>query len=252
MILLSRFLAVLALILIGFAPAQAECRTESFERADYTICRFDVATDDLRLFWKDAAGVLYKTFDALAGALKGEGLTLAFAINGGMYGEDFVPTGLYMENGRTLVEANTVTVPGSGAQVPNFYKKPNGVFFIGGGKAGVMETEAFGKAKPKAAFATQSGPMLLIDGKIHPAFIENSSDLKPRDGVGVSGSTVIFAISEGRVSFYDFARLFRDALGVKNALFLDGGSAPGLYAPELGRNDRPGHGGYGPIVGVVK
>ena len=40
--------------------------------------------------------------------------------------------------------------------------------------------------------------------------------------------------------------------GYNNALFLDGGEASGLYAPDLGRNDTPGHGGYGPIIAVVE
>jgi uncharacterized protein YigE (DUF2233 family) len=74
-----------------------------------------------------------------------------------------------------------------------------------------------------------------------------------RDGVGVCGKgEVKFAITEERVNFHDFARFFRDGLGCENALFLDGGSAPGLYAPELERNDAPGHGGYGPIIAVVE
>ena len=127
------------------------------------------------------------------------------------------------------------------------------IAIVGGGKAGVLATEKFLAKKPKTAYATQSGPMLVIDGAIHPAFIVNSNDLKPRDGVGVSSATDIhFVISRGSVSFYEFARFFRDRLGVKNALFLDGGLAPGLYAPELKRNDPPAHGGYGPIVAVVK
>jgi Phosphodiester glycosidase len=88
--------------------------------------------------------------------------------------------------------------------------------------------------------------MLFIDGAIHPAFIVNSTDRKPRNGVGVSSPTAVhFVIIKGWVSFYEFARFFRDGLGCKNALFLDGGVAPGLYAPELGRNDPPAHGGFG-------
>ena len=94
--------------------------------------------------------------------------------------------------------------------------------------------------------------MLVIDGDIHPAFIEDSTDRKPRNGVGVSSPTEVhFAISEDRVNFHAFARFFRDRLGCDDALFLDGGTAPGLYAPELGRDDSPGHGGYGPIIGAV-
>ena len=95
--------------------------------------------------------------------------------------------------------------------------------------------------------------MLVIDGKIHPAFIVTPPTASTRNGVGVTSPTQVhFVITEGRVNFYDFARFFRDRLGCANALFLDGGSAPGLYAPELGRNDAPGHGGYGPIIAVVE
>ena len=71
--------------------------------------------------------------------------------------------------------------------------------------------------------------------------------------MGVSSPTQVhFAISQGRVNFHDFARFFRDRLGSDNALYLDGGSAPGLYSPQLQRNDRPGHGGYGPIIAAVR
>jgi len=93
----------------------------------------------------------------------------------------------------------------------------------------------------------------VVDGAIHPAFIVNSTDRKPRNGVGVSGPIQVhFVITKGWVSFDEFARFFRDDLGCRNALFLDGGASPGLYAPELDRDDAPGHGGYGPIIAVVK
>jgi uncharacterized protein YigE (DUF2233 family) len=95
--------------------------------------------------------------------------------------------------------------------------------------------------------------MLVIDGKLHPAFRAGSTDMTQRSGVGVvNDTTVVFAISDSAVNFDQFARLFRDRLGAKNALFLDGGTAPGIYAPELGRNDPPGHGGYGPIIAMVR
>jgi uncharacterized protein YigE (DUF2233 family) len=95
--------------------------------------------------------------------------------------------------------------------------------------------------------------MLVIDGAIHPAFIPGSGDRKERDGVGITSPTMVhFAISQGSVNFYEFALFFRDRLGCQSALFLDGGSAPGLYAPELDRIDAPSHGGYGPIIGVVE
>jgi uncharacterized protein YigE (DUF2233 family) len=252
MIRILTFATALLLTLAGIGTASADCEKQTFEDGGYVVCRFDPAQDDLRLFWQ-ADGAPFRTFDALAAALKGEGKTLAFAMNAGMYDDALRPVGLYVEDDKTLVPLNTKTVTGTPAQIPNFYKKPNGVFYFGGGKAGIATTESFVKDAPDTRFATQSGPMLLIDGAIHPAFIDGSTDRKPRDGVGILGDgAIVFAISDGAVNFYDFARFFRDGLGVKDALFLDGGSAPGLYAPELGRDDAPGHGGYGPIVAVVR
>jgi len=254
MTLQIRFVFALIALSAGVEYSNAEpCRTESFEGTEYTVCSFDPTADDIRTFWGTEAGAPFNTFDALAEELKGQGLTLSFAMNGGMYGEDFSPTGLYIEEGRELAPANTKTVTGEPQDIPNFYKKPNGVFYLQGKAAGVMTTDAWLASPQNARFATQSGPMLVIDGKIHPAFIENSTDRKHRDGVGVDTSgKVHFAITEDAVSFYNFARFFRDGLGCDDALFLDGGSAPGIYAPELGRDDAPGHGGYGPIIGVVK
>jgi uncharacterized protein YigE (DUF2233 family) len=76
--------------------------------------------------------------------------------------------------------------------------------------------------------------MLVINGRVHPRFDRRSTSLKARNGVGVrADGKVIFAISQGEVSFDAFARLFRDGLNCLNALFLDGGSAASLYAPSL-------------------
>jgi len=244
--------ALLCLVVSDAARA-APCRNESFRGASYIVCSFDLARDDVRIAWRDGDGRPYRTFAAVAAALGAKGQSLRFAMNGGMYHDDFRPVGLYVENGRELARVNTATRTGAPAQIPNFYKKPNGVFFIANGKAGVRATERFLADRPEVTFATQSGPMLVIDAAIHPAFIVNSTDRKPRNGVGVSGPTrVHFVITVGWVNFYDFARFFRDGLGCDNALFLDGGRASGLYAPELGRDDAPGHGGYGPIITVVE
>ncbi|ODR97835.1 hypothetical protein AUC69_01630 [Methyloceanibacter superfactus] len=250
------FPLILTILLLAGLPAAASaepCRDESFRGASYIVCAFNPAKEDIRIVWRDTDGRPYRTFGALAAQLQTEGETLQFAMNGGMYEEDLSPVGLHIENGKALSEADTKTIKGRPSQIPNFYKKPNGVFYLGGDRAGILVTEQFLARKPKAEYATQSGPMLVIDGAIHPAFIVKSTDLKPRDGVGVkSPSEVYFVMARGRVSFYEFARFFRDALHCDNALFLDGGTAPGIYAPELRRNDPPSHGGYGPIIAVVK
>ena len=250
-----RFLciAVVPCLAVASQAAAGPCREQAFKGAAYIVCSFDPAKDSLRMFWRDAGGAPYRTFAALAADLKQHGKSLRFAMNGGMYGGDLSPVGLYIEGGRTLVPANTKKVSGSPSQIPNFYKQPNGVFYLGGGGAGIAATSRFLAAPPKVDYATQSGPMLVIDGAIHPAFIVNSTDRKPRSGVGIAGpASVHFVISKGWVNFHDFASFFRDGLGCRNALFLDGGIASGLYDPELGRDDPPGHGGYGPIIAVVE
>ena len=247
-------LAGLALCLLPTAALAGEpCREETFEDAAYTVCTVDPATADLRLFLYGADGRPFGTFDALAADLAAKGERVVFAMNGGMYRDDFAPVGLHVEAGRELAATNTADAPADVKPVPNFFKKPNGIFFFGGGTAGVATTEDWLKAKPAAAFATQSGPMLVIGNALHPAFIPGSSDRKRRNGVGVAGPNAVhFVISEDAVNFHDFARVFRDRLGCADALFLDGGSAPGLYDPALGRDDPPGHGGYGPIIAVVE
>ncbi|MCP4385072.1 MAG: hypothetical protein GY798_27295 [Hyphomicrobiales bacterium] len=244
------FASLLGMLVSGTTAAAEACQRETFEDVGYIVCGFDLADSDVRLFWRQPDGGPYATFAALATALDLKGLRLDFAMNGGMYGDDLSPIGLHVEDGKTLRDANTAT--SRQRPEPNFYKKPNGVFYIGDGTAGVMTTEDYLARPPGARFATQSGPMLVIDGDLHPAFIVDSDSRKPRNGVCAPTPTEVrFAITEGSVNFYDFGRFFHDHLGCNNALFLDGGSAPGIYAPELGRDDAPGHGGYGPIIGIA-
>jgi uncharacterized protein YigE (DUF2233 family) len=235
------------------AGAEA-CETRKLGGLGHIVCTIDPKKSDLQLFWKDDKGKPYRTFSALAAALSGTDLKLAFAMNAGMYSRAFSPIGLYVEKGRELSPANTAEISGPAGQVPNFYKKPNGVFFLGQNGAGIVTTEEFlAGATSKPRFATQSGPMLVIQNKLHPALIQGAKDRRRRSGVGVcEGGVVRLAISEDDVNFYDFAILFRDELKCPNALFLDGGRGAGLYAPSMRRNDWSGHGGYGPMIGLIE
>lgn len=231
-------------VLAGAGAAEAACTSESYEGNGYTVCTFDLRQDHLQLFNLDAEGEPFGSFSGLATALLDKGQALAFAMNAGMYGEDLKPIGLYIEDGKTLRKLNRRDGPG------NFHLKPNGVFFIDGDKGGVMETAAFAASGIKPRYASQSGPMLVVDGKIHPKFSEDGTSLLRRNGVGApDGHTLVFAISDGGVNFHSFARLFRDRLNCPNALFLDG-SISSLYAPEVFRSD--GFAPLGPIVGLVK
>jgi uncharacterized protein YigE (DUF2233 family) len=245
----SKTLASLGLALFIASGAAAEpgpCAELEEQGAAYTVCDFDARKSDIRLFLRDEKGEIYGSFARLADGLANKGETLVFAMNAGMYAESRTPVGLYVENGRTFKGANTRPGPG------NFHMKPNGVFWVDGSRAGVTETARFLKSRQRAQFATQSGPMLVIGGRIHPRIHEDGTSQKFRNGVCVQdGHVARFAISNRPVTFYEFALLFRDRLHCPDALFLDGGAASALYAPSLSRHDRfmPA---MGPIVGVVE
>jgi len=236
---------LLSCLTLGAAacPAQARnCDDLTQDGKHYTVCKFDPRQDDIRTFWRGPTGAPLGSFSALAAALPA-GDRLMFAMNGGMYDRDNAPVGLYIEKTEEMRRANTRSGGG------NFHLKPNGVFFVGGGRAGVMETTHFLKERPAADYATQSGPMLVVGGKIHPRIHADGVSEKSRNGVGVDrDGLAVFAISNEPVTFHAFADLFHDTLHCDNALFLDG-SVSALYAPELGRDDftLP----LGPMIGVV-
>jgi uncharacterized protein YigE (DUF2233 family) len=152
----------------------------------------------VKLFWKDAQQQPYGGFDHLPRRI-GDG-PLVFAMNAGMYEEDLSPVGLYVEGGKTLRPVNQRSGPG------NFYLKPNGILFIQGEDARIMTTERFASERPNVDFATQSGPMLVIGGQIHPRIKPGSTSQKIRNGVGIlDPHTLVFAISEQSVTFWEFA-----------------------------------------------
>ncbi len=236
-------LAAVAGVSAFAAPAAAACRTDSFEGTGYAVCEV-LAGQDLRLFLTAPDGRVYGSFARIGAALEAEGKALAFAMNAGMYHQDRSPVGLLVENGTERAPLVTAAGPG------NFGMRPNGVFCITRTGFAVIESRAFRKAPADCRHATQSGPMLVIGGELHPRFIADSDSLFIRNGVGVSadGTRAVFAISDAPVNFHALARFFRDRLGLPDALYFDG-QVSRLYAPGLGRDDW----GFamGPIVGLV-
>lgn len=241
-------LAVLAALPAACSgKTEGPCETLTFESVPYLVCTFDSAEDDIRLFLRDDTGAPFGQFDRLANHVAAKGGSLVFAMNAGMYHEDRRPVGLYVEEEQS--EMGLVRNAGPG----NFGMLPNGVFWIDGGKAGVTETLTYGQQFTDDAprFATQSGPMLVIDGELHPVLNPDGTSIRRRNGVGVSadGRRVYFVISDAPVNFHSFARLFRDGIGVPNALYLDGAVSK-VYAPALERDEAGLD--MGPIVGVVR
>lgn len=228
-----------------FAPtiSAAQCETVLFDDAEFTACEVEMTEADVRLFLRDETGEVLGTFGRVESLLP-EGARLDVAMNAGMFHEDRSPVGLYVENGEE--EMRIITSDGPG----NFGLLPNGVLCLEDGQATVVESRAFAESPQPCRHATQSGPMLVIDGELHPRFLRDSDSYNIRNGVGVSaeGDRMWMVISDQAVNFHHFARFFRDYLETPNALYFDG-RVSRLYAPEIGRSDL----GFpvGPILGVV-
>lgn len=217
-------------------------------RIGYRKATFDVYTlpsgDSIRFFWKNNENDLISQIGTLAQMALEQGDSLIFATNAGMFHPSREPVGLFIEKGEKKSNLNTQS-----NQSGNFFLKPNGVFLLEkNGVARVVLTEDFKNYEANTWYATQSGPMAVINGKIHEKFNEPSKNLRIRSGVGVDlQGRVVFAISNEPVNFYTFGSLFKDVFYCPNALYLDG-SISEMYLPEIKR-DYSDH-DFGPLIGV--
>ncbi len=199
-----------------------EDQAVQFDKLPFRVVRVHLDQARLELFWRNPdTGTAYGDIDNLAQWGEKHGRKLLFATNAGIYDSARAPLGLFVENGRTLVPLNTTH---GNPRHGNFSLLPNGVFSIDRhGRAAIRTTRDWERSHGRTRLATQSGPMLVIDGKLNPQFKADSTSVKWRSGICVrGGSEVVFAISQAPVNFHTFARLFRDGLGCRNALYLDG------------------------------
>ncbi|HLZ87325.1 MAG TPA: phosphodiester glycosidase family protein [Puia sp.] len=212
-------------------------------RADESILGVvvDPQKQDLRFYWKDDSGQLFRSIGHLKDWLGQRHKKLVFAMNGGMFRADNSPVGLFVQRGITVTPMDTAAGEG------NFYLQPNGVFYLTRDrKAGICPAKAF-RDTGQITYATQSGPMLLIGGAFHPAFRKGSANVNIRNGVGIlPDHTLLFALSTEPVNFYDFAAYFKSR-GCLDALYLDG-FVSRAYLPEKDWTQTDGN--FGVIMGV--
>lgn len=203
----------------------------------------DPKTTNIEFFWKNDRGEIFRSIENLKKYVEGSGRSLKFAMNGGMYEPGNVPKGLFVQNGQTLIPLDTKNGEG------NFYLEPNGVFYLSfDGQPFITETKNF-QTNADVKFATQSGPMLIVNGEINSKFAKDSANLQIRNGAGIlPDKSVVFAISRQKISLYKFAEHFKN-LGCREALYLDG-YVSRMYAPESKFEQLDGD--FGVIIGIAE
>lgn len=227
---------------------QSQAQTLTYRNHTFDVYFVDITQQEVKMYLEDKNRVKFHSLGNLKKYLNQQGEKLIFATNGGMYLPPFdsEPQGLYVEN---TWERNPINLRDS-EKLLNFYMKPNGVFLLTDKAAKVIESSEYPalKEKEEVRYATQSGPMLVIEGQLHPRFNEGSTSTYIRSGVGMIDDThLIFAISNERVNFWTFAMLFKEKLKCENALYLDGAISQ-MYLPALKRKDLGGD--FGVIIGV--
>lgn len=213
------------------APAFASaCTPHIFEQVLLTDCVADPEKTAISTILSPENGSPFRSLAALEQSIGAD--NVVFAVNAGMFDGEGKPIGYYVENSNRLTELNRADGTG------NFFSKPNGVFFGTNGNWRVLSADQFfATVKDRPQFGTQSGPMLVIDGELHPDIQEDGPSKAIRNGVGIDEQgRAHFVISEAPLSFGKFARFYRDELKVKNALFLDG-NVSALWDPAKGRQD---------------
>jgi uncharacterized protein YigE (DUF2233 family) len=208
----------------AYAAQGIEVGCLTFKQATYVITRVDLNAALIKMMWRNSAGVPYSSLGA---AYRQVGGDLLAVTNAGIYSDKHTPEGIHIEGGVTLSPLNLNNGDG------NFYWKPNGVFYFADNGAGIMESEKFDSLNKRGGVreATQSGPLLVIDGEVNPSLKPDSRSLYVRNGIGVkSADEVYIMVSQDEVNLHDFASVFAHQLHCRNALYLDG-CVSQLYLP---------------------
>jgi uncharacterized protein YigE (DUF2233 family) len=226
---------LLFLLFITIANAQSE----------FIDFKVDNTKNDLELRLLDKSGNLLGSFERLEKELDNEGKELLFAMNGGIFMQNQMPLGLYIENSKIYRKLNTKK-----NLYGNFYLQPNGVFLIADDKAYILESSLVKEfvEKYKVQYATQSGPMLLINGAPNHSLDKHRKKVI-RNAICIdSKNTVILSISKKPVNFFELYKHLLKDNGCSSALYLDGG-----ISNSYKKGDRLVESGpYGPLIAVTK
>ncbi len=162
----------------------------------------------------DKNGHRYGSFKKLFKALKERGQQPSALINAGMVEPDGSAVGLLIVAGSWLHEVNLMQGKG------NFFMGKKGVFGITKeGKAEIFEPSAKSNFE-NFAYATQSGPLLIQEGRIVAE--DDWRNPKSRSAVGISVDGSVTFVQD---SSKGLRQLAEDGIkaGFKDMLFLDGG-----------------------------
>lgn len=182
-------LTLVSLIFLTAFPTRVNGQIKCSAQQDYAVAEVPSSeVKNIQMFYKDQSGNRFWNIWNVKQSVEKQGKQLVFAMNGGMYTPLFKPVGLFIDRGKEIQSINLKNGDN------NFCWKPNGVFAIdNNGKAQVTVSEKFSNSNIR--FATQSGPMVLINGKMHDGF-EKSTSMYIRNAVGVKANgDVFFCIS---------------------------------------------------------
>jgi uncharacterized protein YigE (DUF2233 family) len=146
---------------------------------------------------------------------------VVFATNGGIFERPEAATGLLISGGTEIHPINLANGAG------NFFLKPNGILFrTDDGRWHIVESGEFEALRSKQVAtvtdATQSGPLILRKGIIHPAIQPTSQNKLLRNAACVDAKGGLHLImTRGDGTFHEVARTAID-MACTDALYLDG------------------------------
>ncbi len=241
-----RHMLQLIVMLMSLVPvnlwAQVTSYTRQYNEVNYTVVEMRDLTKLRLLLHQQGSSTPLNYFSQIPMQLKAcERMT--FAMNAGMFHYTYRPVGLYIERRKKLFPLNRLRDWG------NFYLEPNGVLAWNAKQAVIVSTAEYAKRKFKADYATQSGPMLVLNRKINPIFLAESASLRIRNAVGIKAQVLYFVITEQAVNFYELASFMQSDLGVEQALYLDG-SISAVYLAEKSINTQSSP--FGPMLAYIE